>query len=319
MSAPTRRWWLFGRRVAATPPTAPAIPTAPNPVVLRDPMIPEPPANQLSAFWASSRVPQTANDFLDMMARLMASAKERTFQMMQLQNGSTVLDIGCGTGRDVARLMELVGSKGEVWGVDNNAEFIKEAKINHPRGLFVEGDVFKLPFKDDFFDATRLERVLVHTGKIPEALAEMLRVTRPGGTITLMEHFNIQWFPSDQELTQRLMRFVFDRFLTCPNPGIEIYQHLIRLGIVPQSEVGGASFNAMQMRIEMERSFATSHYSFIKPATLLAAIEAGVINKDEAETITRTFEQSMADQSFLMMDLFMLTTAVVPPTKPSAM
>ena len=317
MSASARRWWPFGRRVAASPMQAASSSSATPPnLVVRDPMIPEPPANQVSAFWASSRVPQTANDFLDMMARLMASAKERTFQMMQLQNGSTVLDIGCGTGRDVARLMELVGPKGEVWGVDNNPVFIKEAKINHPRGLFVEGDLFKLPFKDDFFDATRLERVLVHTGKISEALAEMLRVTKPGGTITMMEHFNVQWFPSDQELTQRLMRFVLNRFLKCANPGVEIYQHLIKLGLVPQSEVGGASFNALQMRIEMDRSFATSHYSFIKPATLLAAIEAEVITAVEAETITHTFEQAMADQTFLMMDLFMLTSAEVPATKP---
>lgn len=317
MSAPSRRWWPFGNR--AKTPMAPAStpPTAPTPVVERDPMIPQPPPNQISAYWASGRIPENANQWLDMMAKLAQPAKERSFQLMALGDGSTVLDIGCGTGRDVARLMELVGPRGEVWGVDNNPEFIKAAKLEHPRGLFVEGDAFKLPFKDNFFDATRMERVLLHTGNIAPALAEMLRVTKPGGHIALFEPHAFLWYPSDQELTQRLMRHVMNRFIKCPDAALQAYQQLIQFGIMPQAEVAGAVLNASLMRVEIERPFATSHYSLLKPATLLEAVEAGVITPAESAGITAMLQQALNDNSFLFLDLGLVIGAEVPATKPT--
>ncbi len=318
MSAPARRRWFFGRRKAAVPTIeAPAAPASSPPPIARDPMIPAPPANQISAYWASGRIPESANEWLDMMGRLVQPAKERSFQLMGLQSGSTVLDIGCGTGRDVARLMELVGAKGEVWGVDNNPEFIKEAKQHHPRGLFVEGDVFKLPFKDDFFDATRMERVLLHTGNIDRALAEMVRVTKPGGHIALIEPFEFLWYPSDQELTQRLMRHVMKRFVKVPDAGLQAYQQLIRFGLQPVCDVGGAVLNAPLMRVEVERPFATSHYSLLKPSVLLEAVEAQVITAAEAETITTTLQQDLADNTFLMVDLGLVIGAEIPTPKPA--
>jgi SAM-dependent methyltransferase len=216
MAQSDRRWWPFGRKSAATTATTttPAQASSPQsttttPSPSRDPMIPRPPENPFSAFWASGRVPTRANEFLNMAAYASALGKERSFQVLQLHDGSSVLDVGCGNGRDVARLMELVGPKGEVWGLDNSAVLINEAKASYPRALFVEGDVNRLPFKDDFFDAVRAERVLMHLDDPFHAFAEMLRVTKPGGIVLSMDADteNYYVYPCDPAVFQRFISY----------------------------------------------------------------------------------------------------------------
>jgi SAM-dependent methyltransferase len=49
------------------------------------------------------------------------------------------------------------------------------------------GDAHALPFTDDSFDATRSERVFQHLAEPAVALAEMRRVTRPGGRVVVTE------------------------------------------------------------------------------------------------------------------------------------
>lgn len=58
------------------------------------------------------------------------------------------------------------------------------------RGLdVVQGSALALPFANDQFDVTCSFKVLAHIPEIDEALAEMARVTRPGGVI-LAEFYN---------------------------------------------------------------------------------------------------------------------------------
>jgi SAM-dependent methyltransferase len=58
------------------------------------------------------------------------------------------------------------------------------------RGLEVyEADATKLPFDDASFDVTVSFKVLAHVERIGEALAEMARVTRPGGRV-IAEFYN---------------------------------------------------------------------------------------------------------------------------------
>jgi SAM-dependent methyltransferase len=98
-----------------------------------------------------------------------------------------VLDVGCGFGLETLRLAPLVQPGGAVSGIDLSAEFIAEAvRRAEAQGLHVDlatGDAQHLPFPDDAFDVTRIERVLIYLDEPDRVLAEMVRVTRPGGTV----------------------------------------------------------------------------------------------------------------------------------------
>ena len=127
-----------------------------------------------------------AFDRLPLLRELKALAIERT----AIGPGRRVLDVGCGFGLETLRLARLVAPGGAVTGIDLSAEFIAEAvRRAGAAGLDVDltqGDAQDLPFPDDAFDVTRIERVLIYLDDPDRALGEMVRVTRPGGRIAVI-------------------------------------------------------------------------------------------------------------------------------------
>jgi len=91
-------------------------------------------------------------------------------------------------------MARLVGSTGRVVGVDISETMIDEARRRTGSlGLPVEfevGDCQELAFDDATFDACRSERMLMHVPDAELALAEMVRVTRPGGRVSV---FDFDW------------------------------------------------------------------------------------------------------------------------------
>ena len=88
-------------------------------------------------------------------------------------------------------MVSRVLPSGRVVGVDNSQIMINEAqKRSTSLGLPVEfrrGDVTGLPFDNGVFDATRADRVFQHLADPEKALHEMIRVTRPGGTVGVLD------------------------------------------------------------------------------------------------------------------------------------
>lgn len=98
--------------------------------------------------------------------------------------GKDVLECGCGTGLILERIARFAGKAA---GIDLSPGMLELARA---RGLDVrEGSVTELPFEDASFDVTCSFKVLAHVPDIGRALAEMARVTRPGGVI-LAELYN---------------------------------------------------------------------------------------------------------------------------------
>lgn len=105
--------------------------------------------------------------------------------------GQFVLDVGCGFGLETFRLARLVAPGGRIAGIDKSADFIAEARRRAAAsGFEIEfraGDAEKLPYADGSFDSTRAERLLIYVPEPGRVIAEMARVTRPGGGIALIE------------------------------------------------------------------------------------------------------------------------------------
>ena len=122
------------------------------------------------------------------------TSKQRMLDRAALAPGDAVLDVGCGPGDDLFAMANLVGPTGRLVGLDASAVMLAEAgRRAAGRGLDVEfelGDATALPFPDATFDVCRASRVLEHLADPAGALAEMARVTRPGGRIVV---FDFDW------------------------------------------------------------------------------------------------------------------------------
>lgn len=102
----------------------------------------------------------------------------------ELAVGKRVLEAGCGTGLVLSRLREVAS---ETHGFDLSAGMVHKAR---ERGLSVAlGSVTDVPFRDNSFDLVCSFKVLAHVPDIKRALAELSRVTRPGGHLAL-EFYN---------------------------------------------------------------------------------------------------------------------------------
>lgn len=98
--------------------------------------------------------------------------------------GGRVLEVGCGTGLILRRVAPLAA---EAVGIDISPGMLAQAAA---RGLnVVQGSATELPFDDASFDLVYSFKVLSHVEDIDRALAEMTRVTRPGGRL-LLEFYN---------------------------------------------------------------------------------------------------------------------------------
>ncbi len=98
--------------------------------------------------------------------------------------GREVLEVGCGTG---LLLETIAGFASRAVGVDLSPGMLEHART---RGLDVkEASATDLPFEDASFDVVCSFKVLAHVREIRAAMDEMLRVTKPGGTLVL-EFYN---------------------------------------------------------------------------------------------------------------------------------
>jgi ubiquinone/menaquinone biosynthesis C-methylase UbiE len=101
---------------------------------------------------------------------------------------SNLLEVGCGTGLIMQRILARVGS---VVGCDLSLGMLHHAQA---RGLRVSrSDAACLPFHDESFDVVYSFKVLAHIPPIRETLAEVHRVLRPGGRAVL-EFYNRRSF-----------------------------------------------------------------------------------------------------------------------------
>jgi SAM-dependent methyltransferase len=123
-----------------------------------------------------------AHSYARFMGRFSAPLAARFAEFAGIRPGQRALDVGCGPGALTAQLVERLGT-GSVAAIDPSAPFVAAIRARFPEIDVRSGVAERLPFADDSFDVS-LAQLVVHFMTDPVAgLAEMARVTRPGGLV----------------------------------------------------------------------------------------------------------------------------------------
>src|ERR671916_73346 len=142
--------------------------------------------------------------------------KKAAIARCQIREGMSILDVGCGTGLETVRLARLVGSSGNVIGLDASRNLLAEASRRAQGSRlpieYREGDIHQLPFPDNYFDVARAERLFLYLTDPRQALAELVRVTKSDGSVYVIEpDFETQTINlSDRGLVRKVLQFDCD-------------------------------------------------------------------------------------------------------------
>jgi len=158
-----------------------------------------------------------------------------------------VLDVGCGTGVVTRDIAARVGARGRVVGVDPSRTLLQMARrritASAPgtRPTFRHGDGLALPFAPASFDVTLAVTVLLHVPESDRVLAEMRRVTRPGGRVAVLDQDfgTLALDVPDRVLTRRIVDGHAERFYAEPWSGRTLARRLRGAGL---SRVRGRVF-----------------------------------------------------------------------------
>ena len=117
--------------------------------------------------------------------------------------GQRVLDLAAGTG---SSSLPFAAAGAEVVACDFSLGMLHVGKRDHPELDLLAGDALRLPFADGVFDAVTISFGLRNVSDVDATLAEMARVTRPGGRLVVCEFSHPVWRPFRTVYSGYLMR-----------------------------------------------------------------------------------------------------------------
>lgn len=215
--------------------------------------------------------------YLDEQAqtRFWRARKAFTLELLELRAGTSVLDVGCGTGEEVRAMARRTG---RAVGVDTSRALIEEARRRSTTDLdatFRVADALDLPFDGASFDGIRTERTLQHVRDPARALAEMRRVARPGAPVVAVEPdwdtLTLDGEPF--EVTLAVCRRWADS-IRHPRVGRELPELMVAAGLERVEARADTSVIA-------DLAFATRQFALQELARAVA--EAGDVPQEEAE------------------------------------
>lgn len=235
-------------------------------------------------------------DYLALAAQNMGDLRLGGYDMLRLRPGASVLDVGCGVGEVCVELAERVAPNGRVAGVDLSEAMIEAARRTvASAGKAVDlrvASVYALPFADGTFDAVRAERVFQHLDNPEAGLREMMRVTRPGGRLLVMDPDHGQAGMAVDEPAHRRVFEAIRRAMTAmvvnPHSGTRLRGMFARAGLV---EIAQGTLSP---------DFSFPHYMqmFFVDERLAVVVDSGEITDQEARDFVAALEARHRDGTF---------------------
>ena len=141
--------------------------------------------------------------------------------LVSFHDGMTILDIGCGGGATLKRLLQR-SKDAKVYGIDISEDSVAKAKkVNKDlldKQVFIEqGSVSQLPYEDAKFDLVTAVETVYFWPNLPECVKEVRRVIKTGGQFVIMVEvvtMNSKWLKVVEGMTayppEQLKQFLDD-------------------------------------------------------------------------------------------------------------
>jgi ubiquinone/menaquinone biosynthesis C-methylase UbiE len=100
----------------------------------------------------------------------------------RMQQGRSIIEIGCGTGAVLCRLPVFAGP----YGLDINFKFLQHSRALVPYSPLTCGDAHQLPFQNNAFDISCCHFLLLWVTSPQKVLKEMVRISKPGGAVLVL-------------------------------------------------------------------------------------------------------------------------------------
>ncbi len=141
------------------------------------------------------------NDLLS-LGRTKAWRKAAT-KIIAPKPGMKILDLAAGPGSSSEPLHKAGAT---VFATDFSEGMLAVGRKTRPYLSFSKADALNLPFEADIFDVVTISYGLRNTVDYPKALAEALRVTKPGGRMVVVEFSHPTWRPFRSIYMEYLMK-----------------------------------------------------------------------------------------------------------------
>lgn len=133
--------------------------------------------------------------------------REDTMKQMNVQLGSSSLDVCCGTADWTISMGEAVGTNGRAVGLDFSQNMLNvglEKIKQYPQIELIQGNAMELPFEENTFDYVTIGFGLRNVPDYLQVLEEINRVLKPGGMFVCLETSQ-----SELPVFKQLFRFYF--------------------------------------------------------------------------------------------------------------
>lgn len=228
--------------------------------------------------------------------------KAQVVQLLALQPGRRYLEVGGGTGDDAREMASQ--AEASVVMIDRSLTMARVARQRGLRSVAV-GDAHALPIQDGAVDGCWADRTFQHLAEPAAALAELVRVTRPGGRLVIADpDYDTQVVDvADQALARRVLRYRADRQL--------------RNGALAHRMAGlFSSAGLAEIQVEPMTLVVRDHLAVDGVLGLRSwaegAKEAGLLSAADAARWPALFDQAVATDRFLYAVTFFLTVGTKP-------
>lgn len=132
---------------------------------------------------------------VDMMNTGHSAMAEWGFTHLKIAENDICLDIGCGGGANVKRLLNKAPN-GKVTGIDysevsvEKSKKVNKAEIENDRCEIIHGNAAELPFKDETFDVVTAFETIYFWPDIDRSFKQVHRVLKSGGTFMICNEVN---------------------------------------------------------------------------------------------------------------------------------
>jgi len=161
--------------------------------------------------------------------------RSEVMRCLDLRAGEHVLDVGVGPGLLMRDLVATVGRTGRAAGIDASAPMLEMTRArcaDLPACQLEEADAASLPFDDASFDAVVSTQVYEYVPDMDGALAEIVRVLKPGGRVVILDTDwdSVVWNTHDRPRMQRVMQ-AWDEHLHDPHLPATLGRRLEQAGL----------------------------------------------------------------------------------------